>query len=246
MKGILKAFPLSVKMILTDPVNFVLALFPTLIALAIYFFTIVGVYRNSDQVSAMLRGYIESPDSATIVARILTAILIIFIFFIMSWTFVIVVGIISAPFNSLLSARIEQKLVQRVIMDEDQSKAMEQVKSTMAQTFKNEIKKVIFLGIVAGFAFVLNIFPLFYPIAVFLIATLLSVQFVDYSWSRHDMHFGACLKDIGKNVVPYFLSGAIFLALVAVPVVNALVPAFATSYFTVLWLYRQKKIELFP
>lgn len=246
MKGILKAFPLSIKMILTDPVNFVLALFPTIIALAIYFFTILGIYRNSDQVSAMLRGYIESPDSATLLARILTAILIIFVFFIMSWTFVIIVGIISAPFNSLLSSRIEQKLVQRIIMDEDQSKALAEVKSSMTQTFKNEFKKVIFLGLVAGFAFVLNLFPLFYPVGVFLIATLLAVQFVDYSWSRHDMHFGACMKDVAKNVIPYFFSGAIFLALVAVPIVNALVPAFATSYFTVLWLYRQKKIDLFP
>lgn len=246
MKGILKAFPLSIKMILTDPVNFVLALFPTIIALAIYFFTILGIYRNSDQVSAMLRGYIDSPDSVTLLARVLTAILIIFVFFIMSWTFVIVVGIISAPFNSLLSSRIEQKLVQRVIMDEDQSKALAEVKSSMIQTFKNEFKKVIFLVMVAGFAFVLNLFPLFYPVGVFLIATLLAVQFVDYSWSRHDMHFGACLKDVAKNIIPYFFSGAIFLALVAVPVVNALVPAFATSYFTVLWLYRQKKIELFP
>ena len=246
MKGVFKAFPLSIKMILTDPVNFVLALFPTIIALGLYFFTIVLIYRRSDQFSAMLRGYIESPDSATILAKVLTAILIIFVFFIMSWTFVIIVGIISAPFNSLLSSRIEQKLVQKVIMDEDQSKALAQVKSSLAQTFKNEFKKIIFLVLVAGVAFVLNLFPLFYPLGVFLIATLLAVQFVDYSWSRHDLHFGACLKDVLKNVIPYFFSGAIFLALVAIPVVNALVPAFATSYFTVLWLYRQKKIELFP
>ena len=246
MKGILKAFPLSIKMILTDPVNFMLALFPTLVALAIYFLSIVGIYRNSDQISVMLRGYLNSPDQASILAKVLTAILIIFVFFIMSWTFVIVVGIISAPFNSLLSSRIEQKLVQRVIMDENHAHAIEQVRSTLAQTFKNEFKKVVFLVLVAGVAFVLNLFPLFYPIGVFLIATLLSVQFVDYSWSRHDMHFGACMKDIGQNVVPYFISGAIFLALVAVPIVNALVPAFATSYFTVLWLYRKKKIDLFP
>ena len=244
MKGIFKAFPLAAKMILTDPVNFVLSLIPTLVALVIYFLTIVGVYRNSDQLSAMLRGYIESPDQATLVARILTFILIIFVFFIMSWTFVIVVGIISAPFNSLLSSRIEQKLVQKMIMDENQKHAMEQVKQSLGATFKNEFKKVIFLAAVAGLAFILNLFPLFYPVGVFLIAILLSVQFVDYSWSRHDLHFGGCLKDIFKNIIPYFLSGAIFLALVAVPVLNAFVPAFATSYFTVLWLYRQKKIEL--
>lgn len=246
MKGILQSFPMAFKMILTDPVNFVLSIFPTLIALALYLFTIVTAYRNSDRLVAFFRGYIYTSDQATFFATLLTGILMIFIFFVMSWTFVVVVGIIAAPFNSLLSSRIEQKLVQKVYMDEDQSKALAQVKMSMGQTFKNEAKKLIFIGIVAVLAFVLNLFPLFYPVGIFLVATLVAVQFVDYSWSRRNMHFGECLKDVMKNIIPYSISGAIFLLLVAIPIVNAFIPALATSYFTVLWLYRQKKIELAP
>lgn len=242
MKSIGRSFSLAFKMILTDPVNFVLSVIPTLMALAVYFFVIIGAYRNSDRLAAMFRGYLESPEQATWAARILTAILIVFVFFIMSWTFVLVVGIIAAPFNSLLSSRIEQKLVQKIIMDENQKHAIEQVKSTMAQTFKNELKKISLLVIVGAFAFVINLVPFLYPVGVFLIATLLAVQFVDYSWSRHDLPVTKCIKDVTVNIVPYSLSGAIFLALVAVPVVNAFVPALATSYFTVLWLDRQKKI----
>lgn len=242
MKSIGRSFSLAFKMIFTDPVNLVLSVIPTLMALAIYFFVIIGAYRNSDRLASFFRGYLESPDQATWAARILTAILIIFIFFIMSWTFVLIVGIIAAPFNSLLSSRIEQKLVQRVIMDESQSHAMEQVKSSLAQTFKNEFKKIALLIVVGLFAFVINLIPFLYPVGVFLIATLLAVQFVDYSWSRHDLPVSGCLKDVTVNIVPYSLSGAIFLALVAVPLVNAFVPALATSYFTVLWLDRQKKI----
>lgn len=242
MKSIGRSFSLAFKMILTDPVNLVLSVIPTLMALAIYFFVIIGAYRNSDRLASFFRGYLESPDQATWAARILTAILIVFIFFIMSWTFVLIVGIIAAPFNSLLSSRIEQKLVQRVIMDESQSHAMAQVKSSLAQTFKNEFKKIALLIVVGLFAFVINLIPFLYPVGVFLIATLLAVQFVDYSWSRHDLPVSRCLKDVTVNIVPYSLSGAIFLALVAVPLVNAFVPALATSYFTVLWLDRQKKI----
>lgn len=246
MNGVFRAFPVAVKMIITDPVNFVLAIIPTMIALAIYFLTIFAVYSFSDTLAGWFRSYIYTTDHATILAKILTIILIIFIFFIMSWTFVLVVGIISAPFNSLLSSRIEQKLISRVAMDEDQHHAMEQVKSTMKQTFINEFKKFIFLAIVGAFAFVINLVPMLYPVGVFLIATLLAVQFVDYSWSRYNLSFTDCLIDVAKNIVPYFLSGAIFLALVAVPIVNALVPALATSYFTVLWLHRNKKIDLAP
>jgi uncharacterized protein involved in cysteine biosynthesis len=242
MKSMVRAFPLALKMILTDPINFILALIPTFIALLIYLMTIAGIYRNSDRMVSLFRGYIFTADQATILAKLLTAILIIFIFFLMSWTFVLVVGIISAPFNSLLSSRIEEKLTSHRIMTEDQKHALKEMKSDMAKTFKNEFKKVALLALVGGFAFALNLIPFLYPLAVFLIATLLAVQFIDYSWSRHDIALSLCLKDLTLNIVPYFLSGIIFLGMVAIPLVNAFVPAFATSYFTVLWLDRNKKI----
>lgn len=244
MNGVFKAFPVALKMIFTDPVNLVLSVFPTLVALAMYIITITYTYKNSESLVSWFRGYTYTADSATWLAKILTAILIIFIFFLMSWTFVVVVGIIAAPFNSLLSSRIETKLVQKIYMDEDQQKAIQQVKSNMIQTFKNEAKKLVFIVIVAAMAFMLNLFPMFYPVGIFLVATLLAVQFVDYSWSRHDMHFGECLKDTMANIIPYSMGGFIFLLMVAIPVVNAFVPAMATSYFTVLWLHRKNKIRL--
>jgi uncharacterized protein involved in cysteine biosynthesis len=243
MKDIIRSFPLALKMILTDPINFVLSVIPSIMALAIYLMMIFFIYTNSHQLVSFFKGYIYTADQATILAKILTAVLVIFLFFVMSWTFVIVVGIISAPFNSLLSSRIEQKLTQRIAMDEDQNHAILAVKNSMKATLINEIKKFSLLLLAAGLAFLLNLFPPFYPIAVLLIAILLSVQFIDYSWSRHNIPLTMCLKDILKNIIPYSLSGAIFLGLVAIPLVNALIPAFATSYFTVLWLYRQKRLD---
>lgn len=243
MKDIIRSFPLALKVIITDPVNFILSVIPTLMALAIYLMTIFLIYTNSHQLVSFFKGHIYTADQATILAKILTAVLIIFLFFVMSWTFVIVVGIISAPFNSLLSSRIEQKLTQRIAMDEDHTHAMVVVKNSVKATLMNELKKFTLLLLAAGVAFLLNLFPPFYPVAALLIAVLLSVQFLDYSWSRHNLPLSLCIKDIFKNIVPYSLSGAIFLGLVAIPLVNALIPAFATSYFTVLWLYRQNKMD---
>jgi len=246
MNGVLRAFPVAVRMIFTDPVNFVLAIFPTLIALGIYILSIVAIYRNSDHFSSFFRGYIYTADQATLLAKVLTGILIIFFFFLMSWTFIIVVVVIAAPFNSLVSAHIETKLVKKIYMDEDQGKALAEVKKGMGQIFVNEIKKLVVIGLMALMAFFFNLFPPLYPVGFILVATLLAVQFVDYSWSRHDLHFGACIKDTFKNILPYSVSGAIFLMMVAIPLINTLVPALATSYFTVLWLHRQKKIDLAP
>lgn len=241
MKDNFKAFPLSYRMILRDPVNLLLAVIPTVIALLIYFLTIYGALKNLDIITTSLRDYIHSPGAADVMGKILTAVLIIFIFILMSWTFVIVVGIIAAPFNSMLSSRIERKLVQRVI-EEDKKKTFKEMLNGLGKTFINEAKKLIFIAVLAVAAFFLNFFPIFYPLALILVALLLTVQFIDYSWSRHDMTFGACVTDAIKNIVPYTLGGFFFLLIVTVPVVNAFVPAWATSYFTVLWLHRQKKI----
>ncbi|MBA2403138.1 MAG: EI24 domain-containing protein [Bdellovibrionales bacterium] len=242
MSHILKSIPLAFRMILKDPVNLLLALFPTVIALALYALTVYVVFNNTDSFVALFRDYIYTADQATVLAKILTVVLIIFIFFVMSWTFVIVVGIISAPFNSMLSSRIEKNLVLQVV-DPDKKEAFQKIGQSLGQTFKNELKKLIFIVIVAAAAFVLNLFPLFYPVGIFLVACLVAVQFIDYSWSRHDMHFGACLKDLTLNIIPYSVSGFFFLLLVTVPIINAFVPALATSYYTVLWLHRQNKIQ---
>lgn len=244
MSGVFKSFPVAFRMIFKDPVNFFLAIIPTLIALVLYFTSIVFIYRNSDRVAAMFRGYIYTAEQADLLAKILTAILIIFVFFIMSWTFIIIVGIIAAPFNSLLSSRIEKKLTSHISLSEDQKKAIEEMKLGIWPTIKNEFKKLFFIIILGVAAFLLNLFPLFYPVGIFLFALLLSVQFIDYSWSRHEMRFGSCFGDTLKNIFAYSFSGFLFMLLIAIPIVNAFVPALATSYFTVLWLHRHKKINL--
>lgn len=242
MSAMFKAVPMAFRAIFRDPINILLAMVPTALALALYLLTITTVYRNSDRYVAVFRGYIYTADQATMLAKILTAVLIIFIFFIMSWTFVVVVGIIAAPFNSMLSSRIEKKLVQQTV-EADKAVTFQKIGQGLGQTFKNELKKLILVAIVAAAAFTLHFFPLFYPLGVFLVAILLSVQFIDYSWSRHDIHFGSCLTDVLKNIIPYGLSGFVFLLLVTVPIINAFVPALATSYYTVLWLLRQNKIQ---
>jgi CysZ protein len=201
MKQMLKSFPVAVRMIIKDPVNLLLAFLPTLIALSMYFLTIAYVYKNSDRFISLFQGYIQTSDQATFFAKILTAVVILFIFFFMSWTFVFVAGIIAAPFNSVLSSRIERKLIQH-LEDPDKKEAFHIMRLGMLHTLKNELKKILLIVAVAFVAFFLNLFPLLYPVGIFLVSVLLAVQFIDYSWSRHDWHFSSCLKDLMVNIIP--------------------------------------------
>lgn len=237
----MSSFRQALRLITRDPVNLFLATIPTVIALSLYFLVIAWVFQRSDYFGLLLRDYLPSQETAGIVGKILSAILILFLFLLMSWTFVIVVGLIASPFNSMLSSRIETLLAGKTVT-EDRKKTISEMGRSLGKTFVNEIKKLIFIGAATGLAFLLNLFPLFYPVGLFIVAVLFAVQFVDYSWSRHDLGVGTCLGDVLRNIIPYSLSGFLFLLLVTIPIINAFIPAFATSYFTVLWLKRQKKI----
>lgn len=237
----MKTLGQALRLITRDPVNLFLAVIPTAIALLLYLFLIAWVFQHADYFSVLLMDYLPSKDAASWIGKIFTGILVLFVFLLMSWTFVIVVGLIASPFNSMLSSRIETILAGRPV-GEDRQKTLTAMARGLGATLVNEIKKLVFIILVAAFAFVMNFFPLFYPIGIFLVALLFAVQFVDYSWSRHEMGAGACFRDVLQNIIPYSLSGFLFLLLVSIPIINAFIPAVATSYFTVLWLKRQKKI----
>lgn len=245
MKGILTSLPLAFKMILRDPINLLLAIIPTILALALYVFTIVSIFKNSQWFTLTIGQYFDSPDTATWIGRVLMALLILFVFLLMSWTFVIVVGIIAAPFNSMLSSRIERQLVGEPV-ETKTSQTLTQMGRNLGKTFVNEFKKIFAILLMGALAFILNLVPVFYPIGLFLVAILIAVQFVDYSWSRHEMHFGSCLKDATSNLLPYSISGGFFLVMVTIPLINAFVPALATSYYTVLWLQRNNRLPSLP
>ena len=241
MSYLLRSVSLSIKLIISDPINIFLALIPTVMALCLYIGMVFGIFFYFDQLMLLFQDYLPAKEHATLLAKLLTALLIILIFFIMSWSYVIVVGLIAAPFNSLLSSRIEKKLLQQYLPSSRQDE-LKKISQGLVSTFLNEFKKLLLIIFSSLIALVLNLFPLLYTLGIFLFSLLLAVQFLDYSWSRHELKFSDCLKDILRNILTYSLPGFVFLLLVTIPLINALIPALATSYFTTLWV--QKKYQI--
>jgi uncharacterized protein involved in cysteine biosynthesis len=217
-------------MIYSDPINLLLAIIPTIMAIVLYLLVVVATYRNSEKLISFFKDYIHTSEHADLLAKILTGILIVLIFILMSWTFVLVVGIISSPFNSVLSARIEKRL-RPTSKIQDRS-----LFQSILFSLKNEFKKVLVILCLTFLAITLNFLPLLYPVSLFLTSLLIASQFLDYNWSRHEMPFGKCFKEVTSHWAIYGISGFGFLLLVSIPIINALVPALATSYFTVLWV----------
>lgn len=242
MSRTFKSLPTAIGMILKDPINFTLAVIPALIALTLYIVCITLIINNYDLVVYFIKDQIRIPAEYTgWVGAILTGLMVIFVFIVMNWTFIMVVGIIGAPFNSMISTRIERKLAGKQV-EENKSRTYKEMFSSIGSTLINELKKMILILVLSFTALLLNLIPFMYPVALFIFCMLIAIQFVDYTWSRHDWGVGKCMGDLMSGVFSYSFSGLGFLGLMMVPVINAFIPPLATSYYTVLWLHRQNKI----
>lgn len=242
MKDVFSSWPIALRYIFKDPINFILFIIPALLSILIYI--ILGYYfltSSLDWAQSLIFKYVVSKNNGMMLYYVITGLLMFLFYLLVSWTFILLIGLISAPFNDIMSRRIEQKM-RGIAVSGDRSKTIKSVFSGILKTLVNELKKILVILIITAIATVLNFIPILYPIALILLALLMSSQYLDYTWSRHDMPAGQCFKDLLKFAPSYALSGMMFLVLIAVPFINALVPAIATSYYTVLWNKRQAKL----
>lgn len=242
MKDVFSAMPLAFRHLFKDPVNFILFLIPGILAVVLYL--IAGAYALKNGLSfteVLINKYVISKNANLIIYYLVSGLMTFLFFILVSWTFIIIIGILAAPFNSVISDRIEKKM-RGDLVSKDQSKGISSVFTGIGRTLWNEVKKLFIILLFTVLAMALNFVPILLPVAMILLALIMSAQFLDFSWSRHDLSAGQCVKDITSHLFSNIVSGLMFLLLVAVPIINALVPALATSYYTVLWIKRQQKL----
>jgi CysZ protein len=228
--------------IFKDKVNIILASIPVILGILMYYFLGSWIYGSvMDQGHMLIKEYVSEGTMGQFVYYIVAAILTIMLYFLVNWTFVIVVSAIASPFNDMLSNRIEKALKGQ--RPETLQQTIAGMMKNLAGTLINEAKKITFVMVLSVLALVLGFFPILTPLSVFLSILLLSIQFLDYSWSRHDLRFSSCVNDIRKHVIGYALGGAFFFIIVSIPVVNLIVPPLATSYFTILWMKNNERIN---
>lgn len=218
-----------------DKVNFILTAIPIFIGILAYALLGTWVYGSvMTEGKALIDQYVSEGSLGSIVYYFVALILSVLLFFIVNWTFVLLVSVVSSPFNDVLSRRTE-----KIMKGENLETLVESftlVGQNFVATIFNEIKKVAFILILSIVAMVFGYIPILTPLSVVITVLLLAVQFVDYSWSRHGLTFGSCLKDMKSNLIDYGLGGGFFFLLVSVPIINLIVPPVATSYFTILWV----------
>jgi CysZ protein len=211
----------------------IFSLVPVIIGAAIY--TWFGSWLYGD-VLEMGKSYIEKTVStggwSQFFFWLLAGILTIAFYFLLSWTFVLVVSGLAAPFNDIISNRVEKSL--RGEAPEDVSKSFARLSSRILFTVVNELKKISFILTLNILAFALSFVGILAPVSVLISALLMAVGFLDYSWSRKEMSFRECLGDVRGSFFTYGVMGGVFLVLITIPILNLFVLPYGVVYFTVL------------
>lgn len=218
-----------------DKVNLVLTLIPIGIGLILYYFLGSWIYESAMGAGQdLIERYISKDTWGAVFYYIAATVLTVMLFFLVNWTFVLAVTFIASPFNDVLSARVENKMKGEANLE--LGPTFSRLFSKIFFTLFNEAKKIFFIVVLSVLSFMFGYIPLLAPVGVFLAILLLAAEFLDYSWSRHDMKFKDCASDLKGHLAGYSFGAAFFFMLVSVPLVNLIVPALATSYFTTLWV----------
>lgn len=160
--------------------------------------------------------------------------------FIYSFIYVMLGNLIAAPFNGLLSEKVEAHLTRRQLPDFSWRK----LPPLILRTVKRELQKLLYflpraLGI-GLLCFVLSFVPalnLAVPVIAFLWGSWwLAIQYIDYPLDNRGTPFGQLRRQLRQQSGQGYGFGALALAASMVPVLNIIAMPVAVIGGTALWL----------
>lgn len=231
----ISSFKEAFRLIVKDKVSLTLALIPIFIGIVLFVLLGVSMFSSVHTLgSEYINDYLGTGTLGEVAKWIVSLILSVLLYFIVNFTFVLIVSIIASPFNDILSNRIEKQMLGEELPSFSES--MKGSMSNLVKTIVTESKKVTIILGITMMAAVIGFIPFLSPLSILLSAIVLSTEFIDFSWSRHNMEFKECRTEYRKNILSYSFGGLFFMLLVSIPLVNIIVPSYGTSYFTVLWV----------
>ncbi len=160
--------------------------------------------------------------------------LIIITFF----TFTIVANLLGAPFNGLLSARVEGKL------SGTSTGSAESVLAGIWATTRSELRKYLYFIFLAILIFIITLIPVVNIISPVLwllfFAWIQSVEYLAYPMENHGQRFKEVRVTIRKRRMLALGFGAAATVAAMIPLVNFVLMPVAVAGATALWLERIK------
>ena len=246
----------SLRLIFKDWRVFILSFTPMAIGVLLYVH--LGRWLYSDiftQGKAWIEDSIRVHGLANFFSGAMLVIGTIGLFFIIHWTFILVVSLIAAPFNNFLSARVAAvikgenlELAKTLPVESGNFSPGPQARWVKRQlqglgrgikyvfrTFWVESKKICLILVISILGWTCSLIPFLVPLSFLITMALTAVNFLDYSWGRDDLTVKGCFKNFRKGWMINIISGGLFLCLLAIPLINVFIIPLAVVYFTILY-----------
>lgn len=162
-----------------------------------------------------------------IVIVVLSAIIVFF-------TFTPVANIVAAPFNALLSEKIEALLTGQTI--DTRFTFLEVAVSSM----RSQLRKLIYILLWSAALLLFSLIPLLNFIAPVLWVVfgswMLSLEYLDYPMGNHEMDFSRQKRVLGKRRGLALGFGGATMALTSIPLLNFIVMPVGVAGATLMWV----------
>jgi CysZ protein len=219
------------------------------IPLCINILVFVGLgWALSDLFSQALSWFEFDPDSwiGAIVDKLLFVLWVVFglaLLVIFSYTFTLVANLIAAPFNSLLSEKIEAHL--NGSLGHKSSDSFKHVLKSMPKILHSEISKLLYLLLWTIPVLLLFVIPginILAPFVSFLFgAWMFSLEYMDYPMSNNGHLFGSVKKSLRKKRHLALGFGSAVTLISIIPILNLIAMPVAVAGATKLWVDQQAK-----
>jgi CysZ protein len=152
--------------------------------------------------------------------------------------FSIITNFIAAPFNGLLSEKVELHLTGKAINDD---KILDTVKDVPRMIAREGTKLAYYLPKAIGFFLLLWFLPVFGQVLwVLFTCWMFAVQYQDFAFDNHKIHFRETRKQLKQNQGLSYGFGFAVLIFTTIPLLNLLVMPVAVCGATKLWVEQYK------
>ena len=200
------------------------------------------IWYGAEQFSALIDWLL--PDKAGWLRNILWPVFALVTLIIVFFGFTIVANIVGAPFNSLLSERVEQHLTG---IKPDQSGGWRKMINNFIPTFISELKKLLYILAVTSLFLLIFIIPFVNVIAPILWLVfgswMLALEYLDFPMSNHNISFKELRRRLKERMFLTFGFGFSILLITTIPLINFLAMPTAVAGATIMWVEEWRKKE---
>lgn len=224
-------------------------LIPLLINILFFSVAFYFMFRELEHYMAILVGWL--PNWLNWLSSVLWPLAVLTILIIFSFIFSTAANWLAAPFNGLLSEKIELLLLKEKVKEKSVETltvdgGMMDIVKDIPRTLARELQKLTYyLPRAIGFFILLWILPVIGQVMWFLfVAWMMAVQYKDYPFDNHKIPFSIMKQTIQQQKSLSYSFGVSVTVFSMVPLVNLIVMPVAICGATALWVdhYRDEFI----